>query len=207
MILFQQHKRRLYPWTSPDGQYQNQIDYILCSQRWRSSTQSAKTRLGADCGSDHEFFIAKLWLKLKKVGKTTTPFGYDQNQFSSVQSLGHVQLFVTPWATACQVSLSITNSQSLPKLISIKSVMPSNHVILGHPCLLLPSVFPKIRVISNESAFRIRWPKYRSFSFNISPYSENPGLMCFRMDWLDLLADQGTTKSQKHQFFSVQLSS
>ena len=118
-----------------------------------------------------------------------------QNQFSSVQSLSRVQLFATPWTTACQASLSITNSRSLPKLMSIESVMPSNHLSLCHPLLLLPSIFPSIRVFSNESALCIRWPKYWSFSFNISPTNEHPGLISFRMDWLDLLAVQGTLKS------------
>ena len=116
-------------------------------------------------------------------------------QFSSVQWLSHVWLFATPWTTARQASLSITNSQSLPKLMSIKSVMPSNHLILCHPLLLLPSIFPSIRVFSDESALHIRWPKYWSFSFNISPSNEHPRLISFRMDWLDLLAVQGTLKS------------
>ena len=112
----------------------------------------------------------------------------------SIQSLSHFQLFATPWTTARQASLSIANSQSVLKLMSIEAVMPSNHLILCHP-LLLPSIFPSIRVFSNESALRIRWPKYWSFSFNISPSSEHSGLVSFRMDWLDLLAVQGTLKS------------
>ena len=116
-------------------------------------------------------------------------------QFSSVQSLSHVQLSVTTWTTAHQASLSITNSQSVLKLMSIESVMPSNHLILCDPLLLPPSVFPTIRVFSNESALRMRWPKYWNFSFNISPYKEHPGLVSFRMDWWDLLAAQGTLKS------------
>ena len=116
-------------------------------------------------------------------------------QFSLVQSLSHVWLFATPWTSACQVSLSITNSQSPPKPMSIESVIPSNHLILCHPLLLLPSIFRSIRVFSNESAPRIRWPKYWSFSLNISPSNEHPGLISFRMDWLDLLAVQGTLKS------------
>ena len=114
---------------------------------------------------------------------------------SSVQSLSYAWLFVTPWTAACQASLSITNSWSLLKFMSIKSVMPCNHLILCRPLLLLPSIFPSIRVFSNESAFHIRWPKYWSFSFNISPSSEYPGLISFRIDWLDLLAIQGTLKS------------
>ena len=113
---------------------------------------------------------------------------------SSVQSLSHVQLLVTPWAAALQASLSITNSRSLLKLMFIESVMLSNHLILCHP-LLLASIFPSIRVFSRESALHIRWPKYWSFSFNISPSNEHPGLISFRMDWLDLLAVQGTLKS------------
>ena len=137
---------------------------------------------------------------------------------TSVQLLSHVRLFVTPWTAARQASLSITNSRSLLKLMSIELVMPSNHLILCHPLLLLPSIFPSIRVFSNESALHIRWPKYWSFSFNISPTNEHPGLIPFRMDWLDLLAVQGTLKSllQHHSskasilrcsaFFTVQLS-
>ena len=100
-----------------------------------------------------------------------------------------------PWTAACQASLSITNSWSLLNLISIKSVMPSNHLILCHPLLLLSSIFPGIRMFSNESALHIRWPKYWSFNFNISPSNEHSGLIFFRMDWLDLLAVQGTLKS------------
>ena len=136
---------------------------------------------------------------------------------SSVQSLSHVWLFGTPWIAARQASLSITNSWSSPKLMSIELVMPSNHLILCRPLLLLPSIFPSIRVFSNESALCMRWPKYWSFSFNISPSNEHPGLISFRMDWLDLLAVQGTLKSllQHHRskasilwhsaFFTVQL--
>ena len=114
------------------------------------------------------------------------------------------------WTAAWQASLSITSSQSLLKLMSIESVMPSNHLILCCPFLLLPSVFPSIRIFSNESVLRIRWPKYWSFRFNISPSNEHPGLISFRMDWLDLLAVQGTLKSLlqhhslKHQFFGTQ---
>ena len=139
-------------------------------------------------------------------------------EFSSVQSLSHVQLFATAWTSARQASLSITNSRSPPKPMSIESVIPSNHLILCCPLLLLPSIFPSIRVFSNESALRIRWPKNWSFSFNISPSNEHPGLISFRKDWLDLLAVQGTLKSllQHHSskalilwrsaFFIVQLS-
>ena len=125
-------------------------------------------------------------------------------QFSSVQLLSRVQLVVTPWTAACQASLSITNSRSLPKLMSIKSVMPSNHLILCHPLLFLPSIFPSIRVFSNKSALHIRWPNYWSFSFNISPSNEHSGLISFQMDWLDLLAVQGTLKSSPTpQFKSI----
>ena len=136
----------------------------------------------------------------------------------TVQLLSRVQLFVTPWTATLQASLSITNSQSLLKLMSIESVMPFNHLILCQSLLLPPSIFPSIRVFSNESALRISWPKYWSFSFNISPSNEHPGLISFRMDWLDLLAIQGTPKSllQHHSwkasillrsaFFIVQLS-
>ena len=116
-------------------------------------------------------------------------------QFSLVQSLSHVQLFATPQIAAHQASLSITNSWSPPKPMSIESVVPSNHLILCCPLLLLPSIFPSIRVFSNESAPRITWTKYRSFNFNISSSNEHPGLISFRMDWLDLLAVCGTLKS------------
>ena len=135
----------------------------------------------------------------------------------SVQLLSSAQLFATPWTAACQASLSITNSRSLPKLMSIESVMPSNHLILCPPLLLPPSIFPSIKIFSNESALCIRWPKYCSFSFNISPSNEHPGLFSFRVDWLDVLAVQGTLTSllQHHSskasilhpnFFIVQLS-
>ena len=125
------------------------------------------------------------------------PYQYslEPEQFSSVQSLSRVRFFATPWITAHQVSLSITNSWSSLKLMSIKSVMPSSHLILGRPLLLLPSIPPGIRVFSNESALCMRWPKYWSFSCSISPSNEHPGLISCRMDWLDLLAVQGTPKS------------
>ena len=131
----------------------------------------------------------------------------------SVHSLSRVRFFATPWAAAHQASLSITNSQSLPLLMSIELVKPSNHLILCHPLLLPPSIFPSIRVFSNESVLHIRWPKYWRFNFSISPTNEYSGLISFRMDWLDLLAVQGILKSllyttvQKHQFFGAQLSS
>ena len=140
------------------------------------------------------------------------------SQFRSVQSLSCVWLLVTPWITARQASLSITNSRSLLKVTSIEAVMSSSHLILCHPLLLLPSIFPSIRVFSNESTLHMRWPKYWSFSFSISPSNAHPGLISFRMDRLDLLAVQGTIKSllQHHSskasilrrsaFFIVQLS-
>ena len=142
----------------------------------------------------------------------------DSVQFSSVELLSCVRLFATPWTTACQASLSITNSQILLKLVSIESVMPSNHLILCCPLLLPPSIFASIRAFSNESVLHIRWPKYWSFSFSISPSNEYSGLISLRMDWLDLLAVQGTLKSllqhhsskasilQRSAFFIVQLS-
>ena len=133
--------------------------------------------------------------------------------------LTHVRLFATPWITACQTSLSIFHSRNSLKLMSIKLVMPSSHLILCRPLLLLPSIPPSIKVFSNESTLRMRWPKYLSFSFSISPSNEHPGLVSFRMDWLDLLAVQGTLRSllQHHSlkasilwhsaFFKIQLTS
>ena len=120
-----------------------------------------------------------------------------------VESLSHVQLFATPWTAPCQASLSITNSWSLLKLMSIESVMPSNHLILCHPLLLPPSIFPSIRVFFNESVLHIRWPKYWSFSFSVSPSNEYSGLISFRMDWLDLLVVQGTLKSLLQHHSSI----
>ena len=130
---------------------------------------------------------------------------------TSVQSFSCVQLFATPWAAARQASLSITNSQSLLKLMSIKSLMPSNHLILCHPLLLLPSIFPSIRVFSHGSVLRIRWPEYWSFSFNISPSNEPSGLISFTIDWFDLAVPRTLRSllqhhSSMHQFFSTQLS-
>ena len=145
------------------------------------------------------------------------PFVATRMGFSSVQSLSRVRLFATPWIPARQASLSITISRSSLRLTSIESVMPSSHLILGHPLLLLPPISPSIGVFSNESSLRMRWPKYWSFSFSIIPFKEIPGLISFRMDWLDLLAVQGTLKSllQHHSskasilrcsaFFTVQL--
>ena len=152
--------------------------------------------------------------------KSTYPFptGLLKSKFSTVQPLSRVQLSATPWITARQASLSITNSRSSLKLTSIESVMPSSHLILSRPLFLLPPVPPSIRVFSNESTLCMRWQKYWSFSFSTSPSNEHPGLICFRMDWLDLLVVQGTLMSlnQHHSskasillcsaFFKVQLS-
>ena len=152
-----------------------------------SKTPSSKLRpghrLSQECGSQNTGQLMEFanWVS----------WGF----FSSVQSLNRVRLFATPWTAARQASLSITNSRSPPKPMSVESVMPSNHLILYRPLLLPPSIFPRIRVFSNESALSISWPKYWSFSFNISPSSEHPGLISFRMEWLDLLAVQGTLKS------------
>ena len=164
------------------------------------------------------FTLAISWLTTSNLPWFTgLTFKFCSVQFSSVQSLSHVWLFVTQWITARQASLSITNSQSLLKLMPIESMIPSSHLILCHPLLLLPPIPPSIRVFSNESALCMRWPKYWSFSFSISPSKEHPGLISFRMDWLDLLAVQGTLKSllqhsskssilQCSGFFIVQLS-
>ena len=139
----------------------------------------------------------KLYLlfQINKMNEIKKMRKYIKNNFSSVQSLSRVQLFATPWIAARQASLSITNSWSLLKLMSIESVMPSSHLILCHPLLLLPLIPPSIRVFSNKTTLRMRWPKYWSFSFSISPSNEHPRLISFRMDWLGLLAVQGTLKS------------
>ena len=185
-----------------------------------------KMNLGTNYITKYSFiYILKSLIQFSVDGRGSVPSlqfalrpNYDRGkQFSSAQSLSCVRLFVTPWTAACQASLSITNSWSLLKLMSIESMMPSNHLILHHP-LLLPSVFLSIRVFSSESFVHIRWPKYWSFSLSISPSSEYSGLISFRMDWLDLLAVQGTLKSLLQQssskasilrcsaFFIVQLS-
>ena len=149
---------------------------------------------------------------LNKNSNSKQTNAYNFSHFQSVQSLSRDRLFATPWTTAHQASLSITNAWSLPKLMSTDLVIPSNHLILCRPLLLLPSIFPSIRIFSNESALRIRWPKYCTFSFNIRTSNEHPGLISFRKDWLHLLAVQGTLKSLlqqhslKHQFFGAQLS-
>ena len=166
--------------------------------------------------SDSEYSFC--YNRLSPIQKWNQPYNWNCIQFSSVQSLSHVRLFATLWTAAHQTSLSFTNSQSLPNLISIKSVMPSSHLILCRPLLLLPSIPPSIRVFSNESTLHMKWPKYWSFSFSINPSKEHPGLISFRMDWLDLLAVQETLKSllQHHSsktsilwysaFFTVQFS-
>ena len=160
------------------------------------------------------FILMRVW----KVMHTFKMTNWERAYISSVQSLSCVRLFATPWTAAHQASLSITNSRNPPKPMSVESMMPSNHLILCRPLLLLPSIFPSIRVFSNESALCLKWPKYWSFSFNISPTNEHPRLISFRMDWLDLLVVQGTLKSllQHHSskasilrcsaFFTVQLS-
>ena len=132
------------------------------------------------------------WLHSQKLENLALQKVWPKYKLSSVQPFSRVWLFVTPWTTAHQPSLSITNSWSVLKLMSIESVMPSNHVILCHPLLLLPSIFPSIRVRSDESVLHIRWPKYWRFSFSISPFNEYTGLISFRIDWLDLLTAQGT---------------
>ena len=132
-------------------------------------------------------------MKKKCIGHLTV-FVFSYTILTSVQSLSRIWLFATPWIAACQASLSITNSRSLPKLMSIELVMPSSHLILCRPLLLLPPIPPSIRVFSNESTLHMRWPKYWSFSFSIIPSKEIPGLISFRMNWLDLLAVQGTLK-------------
>ena len=163
------------------------------------------------------YIYSEIFSKLKKKVNSDTCYSMKEPRGYSVQSLSRVWLFATPWITALQASLSITNFQSLPKLMSIELVMSSSHLILCCSLFLLPPIPPSIRVFSNESTLHIRWPNYWSFSFNNSPSKEHPGLISFRMDWLDLLAVQGTLKSllQHHNskasilecsaFFTVQL--
>ena len=146
-------------------------------------------------GYDSPKFPLSLRLNIMWLAAKTHESTSFERELSSVQSLSRVQLFVTLWTAAHQASLSINNSQRLLKLMSIESVTPSNHLILCHPLLLPPSIFPSNRVFSSESVLYIRWPKYWSFSFSISPSNEYSGLISFRMDWLDLLAVQGTFKS------------
>ena len=179
------------------------LDYIVISFSRDSTPPRDRTRVSC---------VSRQSLPLSHQGSLYKELAWN-NKFSSVPSLNRVWLFAIPWTAACQASLSITNFRSLRKLMSIKSLMPSSHLILCCHPLLLPSVFPSIRVFSSESVLHIKWPNYWSFSFSISPVSEYSGLISFRMDWLDLLAVQGTLKSllqhhssKKHQFFSVQLS-
>ena len=192
---------------------------------FRHTWKWKKTKVLVSVMSDslwpHRQQAAKLLCPWNSPGKNTGVGSHsllNGSQFSSVQSLSGVHLFANPWIAVRQASLSITNSRSSPKLMSIESVMPSSHLILCHPLLLLPPIPPSIRVFSNESALCVRWPKYWSFSFSIIPSKEHLGLISFKMDWLDLLAVQGTLKSllQHHSskasilwlsaFFIVQLS-
>ena len=199
-----------------------------CGNPLQYSCLENPTDRGAWQAAVHRVTKSQTWLKwlsthIQCIHVSTTlsccgPYIQRNIQFSSVQSLSRIRLFVTPWTAACQPSLSNTNCQSPPKPMSIESMMPSNHLIFCHSLLLLPSNFPSIWVFSNQSVHRIRWPKYWSFSFNISPSNEHPGLISFGMDWLDLLAVQGTLKSvlqhhsskasilQPSAFFIVQLS-
>ena len=161
---------------------------------WKCCTQYASTF--GKLSSDHrtrkgQFSFSPKERQFQRM--LTLP--HNCTHLSSVQSLSHVRLFATPWITACQASLSITNSRNSLRLTYIESVMPSSHLILGHPLLLLPPILPSIRLFSNESTLHMRWPKYWSFSFSIIPSKEIPGLISFRMDWFDLLAVQGTLKS------------
>ena len=163
---------RIYRQRSWKSEKLTQFIYINIKRKWRSKNLRC----------NHNVIFGKSAIPKSSI------------QFSSVQSLSRVRLLATPWIAARQASLSITNSRSLLQLMPIESVMPSSHLILCHPLLLLSPTPPSIRIFSNESALHIRWPKYWSFSFNISPSNEHPGLISFRMDWLDLLAVQGTLK-------------
>ena len=179
-------------------------------RKWNIAEGKMAFRQGTIKWAEHRLLSKRIWIQILILSLTV--------QFSSVQSLSRVWLFATPWIAARQASLFITNFWSSLKLMSIESVMPSSYLTLCHPLLLLPLVFPSIRVFSNESTLRMRWPKYWSFSFGMSPSNEHPGLISFRMDWLDLLAVQGTLKSllqhysskasilRHSAFFSVQLS-
>ena len=167
-----------------------------CTRRpWNPHVEDGGTSVSLGpwmtCGAEH-LPLPPIFLHSRPIGLHVSPCII--SSCHSVQ-FSHVWLFVTPWITACQASLSITSSRSLPKLTSTELVMPSNHLMLCCPLLLLPSIFPNIRVFSNESALHITWPKYWSFSFSISPSNERPGLISFRIDWLDLLAVQEILKS------------
>ena len=211
-----QHCRRLLYQLNHKGS-PRVLEWVAISLSRESSQPRDQTRVSRVVGRSFTVWATR---EGKDKGNKLPCFpltSVSETFFSSVQSLSRVQLFATPWTAAHQVSLSITNSQSLLKCMSIETVMPSNCLILCHP-LLLPSIFPNIRIFSNESDFHIRWPNYWSFSFSISLSNEYSGLISFRMDWLDLLAVQGTLKSllQHHSskasilrrsaFFTVQLS-
>ena len=188
---------------------------MSCNKCWTSPQPGVRFCLRCVLGKEAQVQFSNIAVCRLPV---TWLFCLSGHQFSSVQSLSYVWIFAIPWITARQASLSITNSWSLPKLMSIKSVMPSSHLIFCRPLLLLPPIPPSIRVFSNQSTLLMRWPKYWSFSFSISPSNEHPGLISFRIDWLDLLAVQGTLKSllqhhsskasifQRSAFFTVQLS-
>ena len=202
-------------------QVRNRMGYVLIRSVYQKPTPSVifntqipivfplKLRTSPSCPllllSFNRNVLLEMWAT--KIRKRKKPKGW---KFSSVQSLSCVWLFVTPWTAARQASLSITDSQRLPKLMSIELVMPSSHLILCRPLLLPPSIFPSIRVISNESVLRIRWPKFWSFSLSISPSNDYSGLISFRMDWMDqfkgLSRVFSNTTVQKHQFFGTQLS-
>ena len=177
------HRFYLLPWFYSESGHHSVSPY---------SESDSSILLSDDCLGLFSLYVSLLFIVL--LGDLQTRPLYPVT-FSSVQSLSRICLFATPWTIAPQASMSIANSRGLPKLMSIESVMPSNHLVFCCYFLLLPSIFPSIRVFSNESACRIKWPKYWSFSFNISPSNEHPGLISFRMDWLDLLAVKGILKS------------
>ena len=153
-------------------------------------------KISLPCGATEHCssYFASLFTIISAFLQVRHSVQFSSVQFNSVQLLSHVWLFVTPWTAAREASLSITSSRSSPKLMSIESVMPSNHLILCRPLLLLPSIFPRFRVFSNESTLCIRWPKYWRFSFNMSPFNVHSGLISFMMDWLDILAVKGLSK-------------
>ena len=196
------HSRTRLKWLSSSSKgcgWDSEPYAVSCLKDTETPTRwKTPTTWWPDCSRDISCHSLKNWPQ-RNGNKLTLEL---KIQFSSVQSLSHVRLFATPWTAACQASLSITNFQSPPKPMFIESVMPSNRLILCRP-LLLPSIFPSIRVFSNESALCIRWPKYWSFSFNIRPSNEHPGLISFRMDWLYLLAVQGTLKSLLQHYSSI----
>ena len=170
------------------------MGYHLCNWRPKNKKKEQNRRnIGKD--NDQQFSKTEKRHQPTDLRSSVKSKNSKLKKKNSVQSLSHIQLLMTPWIAARQASLSITNPWSLPKLMSIESVTLSSHLILCHPLLLLPLIFPSIRVFSNESPLHMRWPKYWSFSFSISPFSEHTGLISFRMDWLDLLTVQGTLKS------------